>query len=179
MDPGTRSGRSTGSFAPYSNPLPIEASGPAEEFLGFPHNAIIVAVGAVILDDADRVLLVKHVPERKSFWQGKWICPGGRLRVGEGIEAGILREIWEETHLYIRLSRALVPFERIIHGPAGVRLHIIYIDYLAEKIGGELQPADDVGEAAWIARRQLPALGEALHEDTQRLLEIAQVMEKV
>jgi ADP-ribose pyrophosphatase len=96
--------------------------------------------------------------------------------VGEGIEAGILREVWEETHLDIRLSRPLVPFERIIHGEEGVRLHVIYIDYLAEQIGGVLQPADDVGEAVWIPRHQLSTLGEALHEDTRRLLEIAQMM---
>jgi ADP-ribose pyrophosphatase len=144
--------------------------------LGFPPKAIVIAVGAVILDAAEQVLLVKHVPQRRSFWQGKWICPGGRLQVGESIEAGILREVWEETHLRIRLSRALVPFERIILGDDGVRLHVIYIDYLAETLGGDLQPADDVGEAVWVPRRQLPALGEALHEDTRRLLEIAQIM---
>jgi ADP-ribose pyrophosphatase YjhB (NUDIX family) len=147
-----------------------------EGALGFPHNAIIVAVGAIIFDAADQLLLVKHVPERRSFWQGKWICPGGRLQVGEGIEAGIRREVWEETRLHIRLIRPLVPLERIIQGEDGVRLHVIYIDYLAEKIGGELRPADDVGEAIWVPRLQLPALGEALHEDTRRLLEIAEVM---
>jgi ADP-ribose pyrophosphatase YjhB (NUDIX family) len=147
-----------------------------EGALGFPHNAIIVAVGAIIFDAADQLLLVKHAPERRSFWQGKWICPGGRLQVGEGIEAGIRREIWEETRLHLRLIRPLVPLERIIQGEAGVRLHVIYIDYLAEKIGGELRPADDVGEAIWVPRLQLPALGEALHEDTRRLLEIAEVM---
>jgi ADP-ribose pyrophosphatase YjhB (NUDIX family) len=154
-------------------------STPREGALGFPHNSIIVAVGAIVFDAADQVLLVKHVPERRSFWQGKWICPGGRLRLGEGIEAGIRREIWEETHLYLRLISPLVPFERIIQGEDGVRLHVIYIDYLAEKIGGELQPADDVGEALWIPRLQLPALGDTLHEDTRRLLEIAQVMGNV
>jgi len=153
----------------------MDAASPSSA-LGFPQNAIIVAVGAVIFNAAEQILLVKHVPQRKSFWQGKWICPGGRLRVGEAIEDGIHREIWEETHLHIRLSRPLVPFERIIHGHDGIRLHVIYIDYLAEKIGGELQPADDVGEALWVPRRQLPALGEELHEDTRRLLEIAQVL---
>jgi ADP-ribose pyrophosphatase YjhB (NUDIX family) len=150
-----------------------------EGALGFPHNAIIVAVGAIIFDAADQLLLVKHVPERRSFWQGKWICPGGRLQVGEGIEAGIRREVWEETRLHIHLIRPLVPLERIIQGDDGVRLHVIYIDYLAEKIGGELRPADDVGEAIWVPRLQLPTLGEALHEDTRRLLEIAQVMGNV
>jgi ADP-ribose pyrophosphatase YjhB (NUDIX family) len=149
------------------------AAGPP---LGFPHDAIIIAVGAIILDDAERVLLVKHVPQRRSFWQGKWICPGGRLRVGEPIEVGIHREIWEETHLHIRLTRPLVPFERIIHGDAGVRLHVIYIDFLAEQIAGELHPADDVGEAVWMPRQQLPMLGEELHEDTRRLLDIAQLL---
>ena len=154
----------------------MATSGRGETGLGFPPQAIIIAVGAVILDAAQQVLLVKHVPERKSFWQGKWICPGGRLRVGEGIEVGIRREVWEETRLDIRLKRPLVPFERIIHGEAGVRLHVIYIDYLAETVGGTLQPSGDVGEAVWIPRLQLAALGEALHEDTRRLLEIAQVM---
>jgi ADP-ribose pyrophosphatase YjhB (NUDIX family) len=145
--------------------------------LGFQRNAIIVAVGAVIVNDTDQVLLVKHVPERRSFWQGKWICPGGRLQVGESIEQGILREIREETGLQIRLSRALVPFERIIHGEEGVMLHVIYIDYVAEHIGGTLCAADDVGEARWVSRLQLPTLLEELHEDTRRLLELAQVMD--
>jgi len=148
-----------------------------DEGLGFQQNAIIVAVGAVILDEAERVLLVKHVPERRSFWQGKWICPGGRLGVGEPIEQGIHREIWEETHLRIRLSRPLVPFERIIRGADGVKLHVIYIDYLAAQVGGELQAADDVGEAIWVPRARLPALVEELHQDTRRLLELAQVLD--
>jgi ADP-ribose pyrophosphatase YjhB (NUDIX family) len=154
----------------------LATTGRPETPLGFPPRAIIIAVGAVILDATQQVLLVKHVPERRSFWQGKWICPGGRLQVGEGIEAGIRREVWEETHLDIRLQRPLVPFERIIHDDGGVRLHVIYIDYLAEKVGGTLQPGDDVGEAMWIPRQQLASLGEVLHEDTRRLLEIAALL---
>jgi ADP-ribose pyrophosphatase YjhB (NUDIX family) len=179
MDAAAPEAQLTGKLAVALSTPPIQERGRGEGALGFAQNIIIVAVGAVILDDADRLLLVKHVPERQSFWQGKWICPGGRLQVGEGIEAGIRREIWEETHLHIRLNRPLAPFERIIRGEGGVRLHVVYIDYLAEKIGGELQPGDDVGEAAWIPRRQLPLLGEALHADTRRLLDIAQLMERV
>jgi ADP-ribose pyrophosphatase YjhB (NUDIX family) len=177
MDADAPVAHATGQLARSPHALAPDERQRGEGSLGFAHNAIIVAVGAVILDATEQVLLVKHVPERRSFWQGKWICPGGRLQVGEGIEAGILREVWEETHLSIRLRRPLVPFERIIHGEDGVRLHVIYIDYLAETIGGALQPGDDVGEAVWIPRLELPALGDALHEDTRRLLEIAQMME--
>lgn len=176
MDASAPEAPLTGKLALTPDARRTQDSGRGNGSLGFAQNAIIVAVGAVILDEAQRILLVKHVPERESFWQGKWICPGGRLQVGEGIEAGIHREIWEETHLHIRLNRPLAPFERIIHGEGGVRLHVVYIDYLAEKIGGALQPGDDVGEAAWIPRPQLALLGEALHMDTRRLLEIAQLM---
>jgi len=51
----------------------------------------MVAVGAVIEDGEGRILLVKHVAERGGFWQGKWICPGGGLELGETIEEG---RIW-------------------------------------------------------------------------------------
>ena len=34
---------------------------------------IVPCVGAVILDEQDRVLLVKHVPEKGGFWAGKYI----------------------------------------------------------------------------------------------------------
>jgi 8-oxo-dGTP diphosphatase len=179
MDADTPEARFPGGIGLPHNPLLSQGSEPGERVLGFPRQAIIVAVGAVIVDETGQVLLVKHVPERQSFWQGKWICPGGRLHVGETIAEGILREIWEETHLHIRLDQPLVPFERILHGQDGVRLHVIYIDYLAQKVGGELQPADDVGEALWVPRLQLSALGDELHEDTRRLLQIAQVLDTV
>ena len=58
-------------------------------------------MGAVILNEAGEVLLVKHRPERKGFWQGKWICPGGALEVGEKITDGIIREVKEESGLDI------------------------------------------------------------------------------
>ena len=47
---------------------------------------IIVAVGAVIEDNEGRILLVKHKPERGGYWQGEWICPGGKLELGETLE---------------------------------------------------------------------------------------------
>ncbi len=44
----------------------------------------MVAVGAVIVDKENRVLLVQHVEaKRGGFWYGKWICPGGMLKKGE------------------------------------------------------------------------------------------------
>ena len=137
---------------------------------------IMVAVGAVIGDEGGRILLVKHRPERGGFWQGKWICPGGRLVLGEGIEAGIKREVKEETNLEIRLTAPLVPFDRVVKSDGGTELHVIYIDYLAQLIGGELRPGGDVGEALWVHKGDIPGIWEELHEDTRKLLQIAKIV---
>ena len=134
----------------------------------------MVAVGAVIEDEKGRLLLVKHVPERGGYWQGRWICPGGRLNPGESIARGIRREVQEETGLEIELVRALPPFERIA---PEVGLHVIYIDYLARPSGGgPLRVGSDVGEALWVSRDELPRLWPQVHEDAQRLLQIAGIV---
>ena len=137
---------------------------------------IMVAVGAVIDNDEDRILLVKHVPEKQSYWQGKWICPGGKLALGESIEEGIKREVMEETNLKIRLGTPLPPFDRIVKQDGQTTLHVIYIDYLAKAIDGEFRPGSDVGEGLWASKEDLSEIRGELHEDTQRLLEIAKVI---
>ncbi len=138
--------------------------------------SIIIGVGAVIEDKGGRILLVKHVPERGGFWQGKWICPGGELELGETIEEGIKREVREETQLEIELISPLHPFDRIVRSNGRVSLHIIYIDYLAGVTGGELKPGDDVGEAIWVEKERIPQIWEELHNDTKRLLQIAKIV---
>jgi len=132
-----------------------------------------VAVGAVIEDGKGRILLVRHKPERGGFWQGKWICPGGELELGEEIGSGIKREIKEETNLEIDLVKPLTPFDRIVKSAEGVNLHVVYIDYIANLVGGELEVGSDVGEALWVEKDKLGSLWEELHEDTKKLLEIA------
>lgn len=132
-----------------------------------------MAVGAVIEDGKGRILLVRHKPERGGFWQGKWICPGGELELGEEIGSGIKREIKEETNLEIDLVKPLTPFDRIVKSAEGVNLHVVYIDYIANLVGGELEVGSDVGEALWVEKDKLGSLWEELHEDTKKLLEIA------
>jgi len=138
---------------------------------------IMIGVGAVIEDEAGRILLVKHVPQRGGFWQGKWICPGGKLELGETIEEGIKREVREETQLEIDLVTPLPPFDTIVMSNGNVSLHVIYIDYLARVIGGSLKVGDDIGEAMWVEKKSIPEIREELHDDTKRLLQIAGVVD--
>jgi len=138
--------------------------------------SIMLGVGAVIEDETGKILLVKHIPERGGFWQGKWICPGGGLELGETIKEGIKREVMEETHLEIDLVKSLPPFDRVVRSDDRVSLHVIYIDYLAKVIGGKLKPASDVGEAIWVEKKRIPHIWEELHDDTKKLLHIAGII---
>ena len=90
-------------------------------------SGIMVAVGAVIEDKKGRILLVKHVPGRGGFWQGKWICPGGALEPGETIEEGIKREVMEETQLEIDLVKPLPPFDTVVKSNGKVSLQVVYV----------------------------------------------------
>lgn len=135
--------------------------------------AIIVAVGAVVQDSQARVLLVRHRPERGGFWKGKWICPGGKLRLGESIADGICREVAEETGLQIELTRPLPAFERIHKEGRKTVLHVIYVDFMARRLSGALRAGSDVGEAIWQTKEEIAMLGDELHEDTRKLLRLA------
>ncbi len=135
---------------------------------------IFIAVGAVIKNSEGKILLVRHKPEREGYWKGKWICPGGRLDYGESIEAGIKREVKEETNLDIELIKPLIPFERIV----GQELHVIYIDFIAKVAGGELFPGSDVGEVVFVDGAELLEMWGELHEDTRRLMKIAGIISK-
>jgi ADP-ribose pyrophosphatase YjhB (NUDIX family) len=128
----------------------------------------IVAVGALIMDGS-KVLLGKHVPERKGFWAGKWICPGGRLEPGETIKQGVLREVKEETNLEVELMGFLLTFDREFV-ENGERNQVIYIDYLARVLDSNLRAGSDLGVAQWFTRPELVEISDEIHEDTKVLL---------
>ncbi|MFW9986021.1 MAG: NUDIX hydrolase [Candidatus Odinarchaeota archaeon] len=134
-------------------------------------NRFTPCVGAVILDDQERVLLVKHVPEKSGFWAEKYICPGGRLEPGESLEDGLRREIWEETSLEIDIVQWVRPMERVIRDTQGILIdHVLYLDVIAKVKQGTFQPASDVGSGAWFTKKELQVIVNEIHEDTQELL---------
>ncbi len=138
---------------------------------------IQVAVGAVILDDNNRVLLVKHVEAKKGgFWFDKWICPGGMLKHGESIEEGTRREVKEETELDIELKGRPIVFDRIVKQGENNGLHVVYIDHVVRKSGGRLKAGSDVAIARWFSREDLRVQWGELHEDTQRLLRESKIV---
>lgn len=125
----------------------------------------LVGVGAIIIEEG-RVVLVKrgHAP-----LQGKWSIPGGVLEVGERLRAAVVREVKEETGLTIKPGELLGVFERVLPDDAGrMRYHYVLIDYLCQRVGGELAAASDAEEARWFRREELGTL--ELHRETEDVI---------
>ena len=115
-----------------------------------------VAVGAVVFR-AGHVLLVKR---GRPPSQGQWAIPGGRVELGETLQAAAEREINEETGLAIRAGDPVHTFDVILRDDAGrVRFHYVIVDLLADYLaGGEPRPGDDAREARWVAPQDLAEL---------------------
>jgi 8-oxo-dGTP diphosphatase len=114
--------------------------------------APIVGVGAVIIHD-NQVLLVKRGQEPLK---GEWSLPGGAVELGETLEQGIRREVFEETGLEIETQRIVEVFDRIVRDEAGkVQFHYVLVDFACRVIGGVLCCASDAAAACWIRREEL------------------------
>ena len=118
----------------------------------------VVGVGAVIVvtpADAARIAIdgapalgVVLIKRRFEPLAGQWSLPGGGLEVGETLEAGLAREVVEETGLAVDVGPVIEVFDRIMLDDRDkVRYHYVLIDYVCRPAGGRLLAGSDVSEA--------------------------------
>lgn len=112
--------------------------------------APLVGVGAVIVERG-RVLLVRRGREPLK---GEWSLPGGMLELGEGLEAGVVREVREETGLEVEAVELVELLDRIHREGERVRYHYVIADYLCRVTGGVLQAASDAEAVRWVERAE-------------------------
>lgn len=131
----------------------------------------LVAVGALVVKD-DRVLLVRRGQPPS---EGMWAIPGGRVELGETLQAAAEREIEEETGLTISAGDPFHTFDVIQRDDAGrIRFHYVIVDLLAVYVSGVLQPGDDAREARWVTRDELEEL-----PVNQTTLEVLQLVTQI
>ena len=105
-----------------------------------------LAVGTIIRDEQDRVVLVRRAIEPGY---GKWVFPGGYVDRGEQLQAAALREAREETGLEVRLDRLLNIYSYPGHVP-------IIVVYAATMVGGCLGCDDEGLEARFFEPDEIP-----------------------
>ncbi|MFO0573705.1 MAG: NUDIX hydrolase [Polyangia bacterium] len=109
-----------------------------------------VAVGAVVLDEAGRVLLIQRgqLPAK-----GRWTVPGGRVEFGETLTQALLRELEAETGMTGRVGALCEVFEYIDE-----RFHYVILDYLVHEPRGTLAAGEDAADARFFTLDEIAAL---------------------
>ncbi|MEM6472934.1 MAG: NUDIX domain-containing protein [Planctomycetota bacterium] len=107
----------------------------------------VAAVGGLILNDNDEMLLVRRA---RNPGLGKWGLPGGFVDRDETIEEALAREIREETKLELREQELLTTFPNSYHyqgivAPVIDLFYVCRVDDL-EKI--QLEP-DELDTFEW------------------------------
>lgn len=101
-----------------------------------------VAVMAIIQRDG-RVLIARRHPDHYHGGGGKWEMPSGRLEAGESLEEGLIREVYEETGLSVRVLAPIATWclpERSLVG----------VTFVCDYLSGEVQLTSEHTEYAWI-----------------------------
>ena len=69
-----------------------------------------VSVAGIVVRDDGRVLVIKRDDN------GHWEAPGGVLELDESFEAGVRREVLEETGLEVAVDRLTGVYKNLAHG---------------------------------------------------------------
>jgi ADP-ribose pyrophosphatase YjhB (NUDIX family) len=107
------------------------------------------AVGAVVIDEARRMLLIQRADS------GMWLYPTGWADVGYSPSEVVVKEVWEETGIRVRPVALLGLIDGMRRG--FTRLPMYSSIFLCRPVGGVLRPHPlEVRDARWFARSELP-----------------------
>lgn len=136
---------------------------------------IPAAVAVVIRNDS--VLLASRANPPHA---GRWGFPGGKIEIGETIEAAAVRELMEETAVTARACRVLTAIDVHIRDAQGRLLrHFVLVAVLCEWLSGEPVAADDARDAAWFRLEGLEQAGLDLNPHVARIaLEASEAMRR-
>ena len=122
-----------------------------------------VGAYALCMDERDRLLLAR-VSASDAGSAGRWTLPGGGLDWGEHPEAGVLRELEEETGLTAGTIDGVVGVYSGAHRRSAERpkdsVHQVGIIYRLGRLGGRLRPETDgsTDTCGWFTREEVDAL---------------------
>lgn len=108
-----------------------------------------LAVGAVVLDEAGRILLVQRADS------GFWLYPTGWADVGYSASEVVVKEVWEETGIQAEPLRLIAVLDGLRIGLSQVPLYSLV--FLCRPLGGELRAHPlECSDVGWFSMDELP-----------------------
>ena len=92
-----------------------------------------VSVAAAVIDAQDRVLAIRRADN------DQWEPPGGVLELDETFEAGVAREVLEETGLVVQAVALTGVYKNMVRG-------IVALVFRCRVLEGTPHPSDEVRE---------------------------------
>ncbi|OBA97964.1 NUDIX hydrolase [Mycolicibacterium fortuitum] len=110
-----------------------------------------VSVAGIVVRDDGRVLVIKRDDN------GRWEAPGGVLELDESFEAGVRREVLEETGLVVEVERLTGVYKNLTRG-------IVALVYRCRPAGGDPHATEEAREIRWMTTEEVqsamvPAFG--------------------
>jgi 8-oxo-dGTP diphosphatase len=104
-------------------------------------------IGAfAIIEDNEGRLLVSRRPDN-----GYYNLPGGGVESHESPQAGLVREVREETGLEVKIKRLIGVYSK-------THVHEIVFSFEAQVIGGTLQLSNEADQHLWLAPEELDGI---------------------
>jgi len=101
-----------------------------------------VSVAAVVVDDHNRVLLIRRRDN------GHWEPPGGVLELDEEVVDGLRREVAEETGIQVEPVALTGVYKNMARG-------IVALVFRCRQLAGLATTADETAEFRWVARGEV------------------------
>jgi 8-oxo-dGTP diphosphatase len=101
-----------------------------------------VSVAAAIVNESGRLLAVRRRDN------GHWEPPGGMLELHETIQAGLVREVREETGLEVEPQALSGVYKNMRRG-------IVALVFRCRIIGGEPRPTREAKQVSWLSPDQV------------------------
>jgi 8-oxo-dGTP diphosphatase len=101
-----------------------------------------VSVAGIVVRDDGRVLVIRREDN------GNWEAPGGVLELDESFEAGVQREVLEETGLAVTVERLTGVYKNLTH-------EIVALVYRCRPAGGEPHATEEAREIRWMTKEEV------------------------
>ncbi|MDH6137693.1 8-oxo-dGTP diphosphatase [Kitasatospora sp. MAA4] len=109
-----------------------------------------VSVAGVVVRGDGRVLVVRRADN------GRWEAPGGVLELGEGVEDGVVREVFEETGVRVGVERLTGVYKNLARG-------VVALVFRCRVEGGQPRPTDEATAVAWLTPEEVTARMEEVY----------------